>query len=67
MDHRQGHYDVAGDHSIDDDDNWTILTGNGVHTDLSEVEFDGGNGEALQDAQPISLGASPGYRVPSKT
>ena len=54
----KGHYDVAGDHSIDDDDNWTILTGNGIHTDLSEVEFDGGNGGTLHDAQPISLGAS---------
>lgn len=58
-----GHYDALpvnggtmGDGSVDDDDNWTILTDSGIHTDLSEAEFDGGDGGTFANGQTIDLG-----------
>jgi len=51
-----GHYDDAGDGSVDDQ-NWTILTGTGVYTDLSEAVFTG-DGGTIADEQTVDLGTA---------
>jgi len=52
-----GNYDAApGSGLVDTDDSWTVLTGAGVDTDLSEGEFDSGNGGILPSTQPVDLG-----------
>ena len=59
-----GNYDASsgGDSSVDNDDNWTVLTAAGDHTNLSEaeLEFDGGNGATLAAGQSINLSQSGG-------
>lgn len=51
-------YDDNNDGTVDPDDNWTRLTEAGSRTDLSEFEFDGGNGATLSSLQSVNLGAT---------
>jgi hypothetical protein len=50
-----GNYDVDGDKSVDPDDAWVVLTGAGLHTDLSEAEL---AGDGPHDGGTIGNGAS---------
>lgn len=49
-------YDVSGNGMVDDNDNWSVVTHALSHTDLSEFEFDGGDGGILPNGDPINLG-----------
>jgi hypothetical protein len=57
-----GHYDAAGDSSLDDDDHWSVLSQGGAY-DLSEAELDGGDGGVLGVGVTITLG-TPWIRSP---
>lgn len=54
------HYDDSsngGNESVDDDDPWTVLTAEDAHGDLSEIEFNGGNGGSIAHGNTIDFGA----------
>lgn len=53
-----GNYDASGNGSVDNDDNWTVLTASGAATDISEGELSGGNGGVMTVGQPINLGSA---------
>lgn len=52
--------------TIDSDDAWTILTGAGVPTDLSEAELDGGDGGTLMSGESYDLGSSAWTQSPEE-
>lgn len=45
----------GGDGSFDNDDEWTVLTATGSHGDLSEFEFDGGDGGSMAVGEFLTL------------
>ena len=49
-------YDVSGNGSVDANDDWIVLTGAGVTTDLSEAELAAGNGGSIASEQSVSFG-----------
>ena len=51
----------SGDGTFDDDDTWTILTAGDSHIDLSEFEFDGGDGGALGDGESLVFSVADGW------
>ena len=59
-----GNYDAStgGDGSVDPDDEWTVLSAPGDHTNLSEAELDlaGGNGATLAAGASINLSQAGG-------
>ena len=59
-----GNYDasIGGDGSVDPDDEWTVLSAAGAHTNLSEAELDldGGNGATLGAGGSINLSQAGG-------
>ncbi len=50
-----GHYDDAGNGSVDADDDWFVLSAANARTDLSEFQPDG-NGGTLASMQSVPLG-----------
>ncbi|MCA9186507.1 MAG: discoidin domain-containing protein [Pirellulaceae bacterium] len=53
-----GHYDAAGNGSVDPDDTWTIFSAAGSATDLSEGELAGGDGGRIADGATLNLGSA---------
>lgn len=56
-----GNYDAPandGNGLFDSNDSWTVLSDPNDHSDLSEVEFDGGDGGALSPGADFDLGAA---------
>jgi hypothetical protein len=59
-----GHYDLSGDHSVDNNNNWTITSAAGNHTLFSESSA--GDPGTLTVGQQITLSPTGGW-IPSPT